>query len=283
MGRDVHRYESLITERVVIFPYQIINNKAIIMDADYISSNFPLGWAYLQRVKTALENRENGRMKTRNYFAYIYPKSLAEFNQVKILSPDLCARPEMTIDLDGSMYHTTTIHSIVLKNKSLEYTYYMLGVLNSQVLRFHMTVAGNEQRGGYHRYTPGYLNPFPIPESTPAQQEMIATFVQYVLALKREDTETKKSSLFTIILAYFENIIEALVYELYFPEEFTESVHVALIESRDILVAPDTLTSTPTAQLEALYRALSHRNHRVNRIIYYMDTIPTIRVLLGKE
>jgi hypothetical protein len=59
-GEDVHRYETIKTNRVVIFPYKLANNEANLYTEDEIKDNFPLGYSYLKRNETVLRAREKG-------------------------------------------------------------------------------------------------------------------------------------------------------------------------------------------------------------------------------
>ena len=283
MGRDVHRYNEIHQQRVIVFPYDQQNKK--IITSEILSEKYTHTWQYLNLVKSHLVAREQGRYTT-TWWQFSRPQNLTEFEQIKIITPDLCARPEMTVDLQGSTYHTTTIHSIIFNAKAPQNIYFLLGLLNSQVLRFFMTITGNEQRGGYHRYTPGYLKPFPIPESTPAQQERIATLVKYVLALKRAKAlHDAKNREYDIIGNFFERLIDGLVYELYMPEVFLEQPKLRISLGLQGVELPQTTSSDDgiLGIVTPYYQLLSDRDHPVRHAEYYMNTLKEVRVLMGKE
>jgi hypothetical protein len=111
----VHRYAPVVARNVVIFPYTIVNAKTVLMSQSHIKRNFPLGWKYLDRNQKDLGGRERGRMHGDEFYAYIYPKNLMEFEAVKVMTPDICGKPEMSIDLSSELYHTTTLYSFVFK------------------------------------------------------------------------------------------------------------------------------------------------------------------------
>ena len=283
MGRDVHRYNEIHQQRVIVFPYDQQNKK--IITSEILSEKYTHTWQYLNLVKSHLVAREQGRYTT-TWWQFSRPQNLTEFEQIKIITPDLCARPEMTVDLQGSTYHTTTIHSIIFNAKAPQNIYFLLGLLNSQVLRFFMTITGNEQRGGYHRYTPGYLKPFPIPEATPAQQERIATLVKYVLALKRAKAlHDAKNREYDIIGNFFERLIDGLVYELYMPEVFLEQPKLRISLGLQGVELPQTTSSDDgiLGIVTPYYQLLSDRDHPVRHAEYYMNTLKEVRVLMGKE
>lgn len=162
MGKDIKRYEKPEPISVVIFPYLIMDNKAALMTQEYIKEHFPLGWQYLIDNRTELENRERGRMKHENFYAYIYPKNLTEFDAIKIMTPDIANQGKFTIDKCFN-YHTTTIYSFSFKELDItENVEYWLGVLNSKLLWFFLQSTGNVLRGGFFRFKTEYLKPFPV-------------------------------------------------------------------------------------------------------------------------
>lgn len=163
-GQDVSRYMQLTNQYYVIFPY-ILNGDGThsIMTEDFIKSNYPRGYEYLKNNEKELRNREKGKMDKEGWFLYIYPKSITDFNQPKIMTAEIANYPSMTFD-QTEMYHSTTIYSFVLKEPStLAYRFY-LSVLNSKLLWFYLSNTGTVLRGGYFRFKTKYLYPFPLPK-----------------------------------------------------------------------------------------------------------------------
>ncbi len=106
-GDDIHRYSNLKNRYFVIFPYLIENKKAEPMSEEFIKENFPKGYKYLKENEIALRGREKGRMDKEGWFLYIYPKSLNQFEQPKIITPDIAFKSQMSFD-NGKFYHGTT-------------------------------------------------------------------------------------------------------------------------------------------------------------------------------
>jgi len=50
-------------------------------------------------------------------FMLIYPKNLTEFDAVKVMTPEISNHPNLTIDTEGIMYHTTKVYSFVFQNE----------------------------------------------------------------------------------------------------------------------------------------------------------------------
>lgn len=218
MGKDVHRYENVVAGNVVIFPYWLNDGKAILMSQEEIKNKFPLAWKYLLRNKQVLGDRERGRMHGNQFYAYIYPKNLVEFDAVKIMTPDICGKPEMVLDMTGVLYHTTTIYSFVFNYKANGSVKYFLGLLNSKLMWYFQTITGNVLRGGFLRFKTDYLKPFPIPESDESQQKTIENIVDQILSTKAANPKADTSAL--------EKQIDEMVYKLY---ELTDE-EIAVIE-----------------------------------------------------
>jgi type I restriction-modification system DNA methylase subunit len=224
MGKDVKRYQEPVHNSYVIFPYLIENGKANLMSPKYIKEIFPLGWEYLHANKKELENRENGKMKHEEFYAYIYPKNLAEFDAIKIMTPEISYGCNMTVDNQGIYYHTTKVYSFVFDDNRPENRLYFLGILNSRLLWFFLQSTGYVLRGGFFTFKTQYLNPFPIRTidfsiaSEKAQHDKMVSLVDQMLASQKElqaaKTEQDKA-LFSQQGEILDRKIDRLVYELY--------------------------------------------------------------------
>jgi type I restriction-modification system DNA methylase subunit len=224
MGKDVKRYEPLVPRNVVIFPYLVSNGKAVLMNIEFIKNNFPLGWNYILRNKKELEGREHDKMKGDHFYAYIYPKNLAEFEVEKICTPDIASKPKFTIDKSKQLYHTTTVYSFVFKADTKENEKYFLGLLNSPILWYFLQNTGNVLRGGFFRFKTEYLKPFPIKlidfknKTEVEQHDEIVKFVGQLLKLNEEKANTKLQSKMEEIqrhIEFCEEQINIKVYKLY--------------------------------------------------------------------
>jgi len=217
LGKDIHRYSHPEAKNVVIFPYNLEDNQAKLMSSSYIAENFPKGWEYLIKNRKALEARERDRMKEENFYAYIYPKNLTEFDSIKIMTPDICRNSQATIDQSAELYHTTTIYSFIFNKDVKESPKFFLGVMNSTLLWFFLKATGTVLRGGYLRFKTEYLRPFPIvcsvSQDPPSdkQQKIIIGITDKILAMKKLDPVADTTALETEIdgrVAHLYNLTE---------------------------------------------------------------------------
>jgi hypothetical protein len=154
------------------------------MTEEYIKEHFPKGYDYLKENEEVLRGRESGKMDKEGWFLYIYPKSLTEFEQPKIVSQEISKGTNMTFD-DGRMYHATTVYSFILKEPSIQDYKYYLSILNSNLTWFYLMNTGTVLRGGYFRFKTKYLFPFPLPEE-PEDKNPYIEKVDSMLKLNKE-------------------------------------------------------------------------------------------------
>ncbi|OHB55440.1 MAG: hypothetical protein A2Y12_11780 [Planctomycetes bacterium GWF2_42_9] len=285
MGKDVHRYEKAEPKNVVIFPYEIGNGKAELLSQTSLRKEFPLTWDYLKKNKLKLQARENGRFAD-NWHAFSRPQNLAEFAFPKIMTPDICGKPEMTLDSSGTLYHTTTIYSFVFKDEIKRNVKFLLGVMNSKTMWYFVSMTGAVLRGDYLRFKTEYLKPFPIPEATPRHEELIEILVDYILFLKaqKEPGDKNMAAELKVAASYFEQLIDAIVYELYIPEEFTDQ---AMLPSRLLsAIKLPLIKSLKGAKLAALidvFKQLNDPNHPIRKMAFFIDNLATVRTIEAKS
>ena len=219
-GADVHRYLKLTPRIWSIFPYKIENGKAILYSQNEIKKCFPMAWKYLLENRKELGNRERGRMVHEQFYAYIYPKNLTEFEREKIVTPDIASGCQMSLD-DKGIYHTTTIYSFVFKKNTNVSIKYYLSLLNSKLLWYFVTTTGSILRGNFFRFKTNYLMPFPIPsELSQADYQPFITLVNRILAITKAEDYLKNPQKQAKVKS-LEAEIDQLVYKLYdlTPEE----------------------------------------------------------------
>jgi hypothetical protein len=179
-------------------------------------------YSYLKSHQSVLGAREKGRFKGANWFAFGYPKSMNLFGLPKIVVPDYNNEPSFTFDDQGYFYKTG--YGIVLKDTTKESPFYLLGLLNTQLLFQHLLRIGTTLRGGYVRFWTQFTSQLPIPAidfSDPgdvARHDRIVDLAKAMLQLHRTATDMRtpveKGSIERQIAAT-DREIDQLVYELY--------------------------------------------------------------------
>ena len=161
-------------------------------------------------------------LTNQNYFKFSAARSLNDYEQEKILIPDMLVSNRMGFDENGEYFTGPAIHCPVFNsvgNKIHQKVY--LGILNSKLFWYFISNTSTALRGDAYRLTPEFLNDFAFPDLSPAQQKPIIALVDKILAAKQADRNADTSKL--------EREIDKLVYALY---GITEQSDIDLIEGK---------------------------------------------------
>ena len=220
-GEDVHRYEPVISDRFVIFPYKKEDESAILYTEEELATNFPLGYTYLKECETTLRGREKGRLEKDNYwYKYIYPKNLVLFDNEKLVAPEISKGGNFSYDYKGEYYSTTTVYGYIKKIDVPESYKCLQGILNSNLFWWYLVNTGTVLANGYFRFKPDYMKSFPIPSFIPLTiEKKIMDYVDRI-ATSKSNNNSQEYSL-------YEKNIDQIVYSLY---DLTDD-EIRLIES----------------------------------------------------
>lgn len=222
MGKDVHRYDHLGTDRLVFFPYKL-GDKAELVTLGELEGQYPLTYAYVMHYKANFKQRESNKAakmtvtnevgakknKVPAWHGYIYPKSLEKFNQPKLSSMEICTKhPNVTLNDDG-IYHTTKVYSYLRQGTDKHSNEYYLAILNSSLMWWFLMHTGDTLQHDSRTMKTNYLNPFPLPRNvTQAQQDELTNLVTQVMTLKKSGDDLSK-------VPALETQIDDAVFQLY--------------------------------------------------------------------
>ncbi len=209
-GEDVHRYDDIKTDRYVIFPYKLIEGKAILYTEKELSDTFPLGYSYLKDCEDILRGREKGRFNIEGeWFQYGRKQGILSAEKEKLVAPDISMGGNFAYDIEGKFYQTTTIYGYIKKTESLESYKFWMALLNSRLCWWFLTNTGTTLANGFFRFKPDYIKPFPVPSSniTCTATEQVEQLVNEVFQAKKDgDIETMHSK---------ETQIDSIIYNIY--------------------------------------------------------------------
>ena len=188
-----------------------------------LREKYPLTYAYLMANKPYLENRERGRMKGPEWYAYVYPKNIEVMATSKLLVPDIADRAAFALDQEGR-YAFTSGYGITLKPSTAKSPKYVLGLLNSKVLDFYLKRISTTLRGGFFRYFTQFIEQLPIrtidfasPTDIARHDQMVA-LVERMLDLHKRGAVEQVPHVKTMLQRQIEATdrqIDQLVYQLY--------------------------------------------------------------------
>ncbi len=239
-GSDIKRYGEPQTQIRILFPYEKVGGSVNLIPLGKLKSEYPSSFGYLSLVKSILMNRKID-LKTNDFYKYSAARSLIEYNQTKIMIPDILVENRITIDLKGSFYHGPAIHSIVFNEKVNNYnSLFFLGIFNSKLFWFYLTQTSTALSGNAYRLIPQFLDPFPIKLidlSNPAEKaihDRLVALVDRMLDLHKKKAALPPSAERERIereIAVTDEKIDEIVYGLYGITEEERRV----IEGRQVL------------------------------------------------
>jgi hypothetical protein len=223
-GSEISRYRELPYKYKILFPYKLVDGKAIPIKEKELITNYPLAYEYLKRNKAKLLARS--KTDNTNWWLYPYPKNLALYVCPKILSQVLSDRGNFTIDWKGVYYFlgggTAGGNAILMKNGNFSKAKYLLGLLNSKYTTSYIKKVGSSFRGGYFAFGKSSLSDLLIPNlnlNDPIEvkhHDRMVILVEHMLDLHKRTpvTPQEKESVQRQIEAT-DRQIDQLVYELY--------------------------------------------------------------------
>jgi len=217
-GGHSSKYNFKESNLLILFPYE----NGTLITISLLQNKYPLTFSYLEENKTYLQNRENGKFKTSNWYAFGRSQALDVISTPKIFTPDLSPNASYAIDLTGNIYFTGGVaggYGIKVKNSISEL--YILGLLNSRVLDWYLKKISTQMRGGWYSFEAKYIKNIPIVLPNKNQAEIYANLVNSVdkyIKLKEEMTRTNLPDEVDQIKNHLDHIDEQInnwVYHLY--------------------------------------------------------------------
>lgn len=202
IGRWKYSWDSG-SDLFVLYPHVEINDKVVPANLE----KYPNAKNYLESNRSQLEARTYLIKSGRRWYEIWVHQSPKDFLKRKIITPDISSYNRFAID-DKAFFVNGTCFYIILKEKSEQWYYAILGLLNSKVIEyFHKTTSGNTLYAKRFRYWSSYIGSYPIAKRLFNSPELSSAIIQNVSRLLRT---TNKEELIEC-----ENINDHLCYELF--------------------------------------------------------------------
>jgi hypothetical protein len=173
---------------------------------------------------------------------------------------------------------------------------YLLGVLNSRLMEFYFDFIGIMTAGGAYTLKYETVIEFPIKIANDKIQKQFICLIELILLLKNEIKDS----------TFFERLIDAMVYELYFPDEIKAAGAEVLKHLGNLPdVGADDVRATgplrghtnhirqdkrmigaagrPLQTIEKVHKELSAPNHPVSIAMEKQKTVPEVRIIEGLD
>jgi adenine-specific DNA-methyltransferase len=245
---------------------------------------YPAIYKHLLKFKSKLSARNKAETGIR-YEWYVLQRCAAsywqEFERPKIIIPAITQKAEYAADF--SDYYSNDKTSICVAEDVL----YVLGILNSQLMWWFIQNTAASKQGGFYEFKPMYVSKIPIVKSD--HPELIETLVNYIIYLTAElkDIPSHGERMVAtaedkLMLSYFEQIVDALVMELYLPEELhsNDKYFMRHLLSEN-LPAFDTLKGDKMNALRQIFKRLFNSEHPIRANIYFLNSLEVVRIIRG--
>lgn len=251
---------------------------------------YPAVYKHLLGFKKELSTRNKAETGIR-YEWYALQRCAATYWQMldkpKILYPEIAKEPRFCFDTNG-IFINNKVFLIPVSDL------YLLGVLNSAIVWNYLkgicSVLGDPDKGGRLELRSIYIDKIPIPHAKANKKSVIETLVNYIIYLTAElkdipihGEKMVEAAEDKLMLSYFEQIINGLVYELYLPEELHEhnltfAIHLQTENSPHL----DNLKGDKLQALREIFQRLYATDHPIRQNLFALDTLPIIRMIEGR-
>jgi hypothetical protein len=195
-----------------------------------------------------------------------------EFEKPKIIIPAIERTSSYAIDLDNHFSNDKTTICCTDSSK------YILGLLNSRLLFWFIQQTASAKQGGFYEFKPMYVSKLPIVKAE--NPLLIGNFVDYIFCIYQQNVTFSQDKL---MLEYFEQIINGLVYELYFPKDLqAQDLTFAEPLQSENLQKLDDIQGDRLNALRAIFQRLYATDHLIRQNLVALDTLPIIRMIEGR-
>ena len=206
---------------------------------------------------------------------------LKQASNPKIILAGMSTEIEAFMDIKGT--YLAAKSTIIILGK-IEELLYLTALLNSPILTFFINHSFHSLKmsGGYLNISPALIKQLPLPKkNNTINKKSIITFVTY---LEFITTDVSKDNNDKLLIAYFQQIIDGIVYEIYFPELLKKHNREIIKHLGELPELKEGMSDDEKLKIcKAVFNRLDDKSHPVRNNLFYMNSIPEIRIIEGKD
>jgi hypothetical protein len=259
-GRDIKRYEVNYVDQWLIDTHNGYKGTLPIN-----IENYPVIKVYLDQYWEALKKRQDKGVTPYNLRNCAYHQ---EFEKEKIVYAEIVF--DSAFYYDNDKYYTDDT-AFILTGENIKF---LTALLNSKLLTyaFKAFYAGGDLRGNTFRYKKVFIEKLPIPKISKESQKPFEYLVDYVMLAKAKDLKLQA--------AFFEQLIDGMVFELYFSREIKTVGKEILKHLEDLKPITDHMTGEDKlAVIQSEFDRLYDPYHPVRNNLETLDSINEIRII----
>jgi len=241
-GEEVRRYSVVDPTSFVIYPYEESQSGVPkLIPEQSLRDNYPNVHSYLEAHRERLKSRKDSRRlyaSGKDWYRHARPSTFARIRPAKMIAKGIGKRLHVGLARGGTCFSGANCPGIIHDDEGPYSQEFLLGLLNSRLLAFHLRTVCPPKLSGYRRFTTTALNKVPVPvldlteKSARQPYDNMVELVEQMLALQRA-TESGKTAhdrkLIQRQIDATDKQIDQLVYELY---GLTEE-EIRIIESQN--------------------------------------------------
>ena len=155
---------------------------------------------------------------------------------------------------------------------------YLTCFFNSKLFKYCFSDNFPELQGGTRELRKVFFDKIPVKKITDSEEIPFERMLDYLVALKKEKSTEDADQLMFI---YFEQVVNALVFEFYFKEEFEKrSLQIAKhLEQLPVL----NRNESPLHQLRKIYVSINQDHNPLKQSMFSMLSIPQIELIMNSN
>jgi hypothetical protein len=280
----IKSFESKILKPVLvggdIDKYKISNNQNLLIYTarDTIIDDMINVKNYLFDFKDKLEQRSETKQGILPWYALGRQRYPALFEEEKIIMRQTSDSIRATYDNQG-FYVLNSILVFKIKPEFKISYKYALTIFNSKINNYVYKSITQEEGRTFAEVKPQNVRKLFLPKIDTAKQKLFEIFCDYLLFLNQENSNSNQ-----LLPTYCEQIIDGMVYDLYFPELLQQHNRTIIEHLGELPEFADTMSDATKMQIiNTVFERLNEKSHPVRVNLFYMNSIPEIAIIEGKK
>lgn len=162
-GKEVKRFKNTITNSYIIYPYKLREDGSkFLIGENQLKNEFPNTYNYLYTNKVELMNRKDSRKlyALEEWYKLVRSGDYTMIKPQKLLFKGIGKNIECGLLSENMAFNGANCPGIIPIDE--KYTYYLLALLNSDVINNYLNAIVPKKLDGYHRYNTTSLKKIPI-------------------------------------------------------------------------------------------------------------------------
>lgn len=274
-GRDIKRYKTEFPDLWLINSHNGYTDKnGNLIPKVNIKKDFKAIWLYLEKFNKNSEGQLEKRSDQGDHWSNLRSCAyLEEVEKDKILYAEIVYDSAFYYDMKSFYPEATTF---IMTGERLKY---LTALLNSKLLTysFKKFYAGGDLRGDTFRYKKVFIELIPVPKISTVKQLPFEILVDCILFCKTKNGMDSECS-------FFERIIDALVYDLYFADSLKKvGIEITSHLTGLPLLQDNWADKKKLAIIDKLYHELADPKNPVSISLFKLETVPEVRIIEGLD